>query len=250
MDFSYTHIKIPDCSFKISPSGISKFFDMPSIWYKEHILGEAGFEGSTASVLGTVIHAIAEAYAKGEDTSRELVDAYLDTINKNRKVTLPLIDTDEIKSLYPDMSMTLVNEYVRKNPPTEVEQPIYTKVLDDIYVGGTCDNLTGDTVVDYKNVSKKPNTETIPFGYLIQLLAYARCYKDNGTPINRVRIVYTVRPTKTLPVRVFTVTHTITPDDWELIDNSLLLIAETVQAVRENPLITHLLFKSYKLKEA
>ncbi len=66
---------------------------------------------------------------------------------------------------------------------------------------------------------------------------------------DRLRLVYTVRPTKTMGVRVFVVNHQIDESDWLLISQTLELIAETVQVSRTNPELTHLLFKSMALKK-
>ena len=55
MNFEYNEIDTPDGMFKISPSGISTFFDYPVIWYKRNFLGEDEFKGNTASYLGTKI---------------------------------------------------------------------------------------------------------------------------------------------------------------------------------------------------
>lgn len=247
--FSYNDIQIPDCSFRISPSQISKFFEYPAVWFRENFLGEKGFTASTSTVLGTIIHAAAESYVDGTPITREQIESYLSQVQRSQPLDQPAIMVEEIRSLYPDMSMALVNEYVRKNKPTATEEAVHTKVLDDIYVGGTCDNRTRDIVVDYKNVSTKPNTDSIPFHYLIQLLAYAYCYRAMGTPITKVRLVYTVRPTKTLPVRVFVVNHIITDDDWDLISSTLQLMALTIQKHREDPTLIPLLYKSLKLKD-
>lgn len=55
---------LPAGAFGISPSNIYKFFDKPHEWFREQILGEEGFKGSTSSVLGTCVHFCAEQYSK------------------------------------------------------------------------------------------------------------------------------------------------------------------------------------------
>lgn len=247
MNFEYNDIDVGD-NFKISPSQIEKFFTYPRIWYEEQVLGKKDFKGNTSTVLGTIIHAIAEAYAKKESTSREEVEVFLKKRSLELMLTDPL-DLDLIRDLYPQMSMALVNEYLARNLPTEVEAQLITPITDSVVVAGSCDNRTNSIVVDYKNVGTKPsNLDTIPFGYKIQLLAYAYMFKHRGEHIDRIRIVYTVRPTKTLPVRVFEVTEVISKDDWKLVENTLKLIAETVELSKANPAMNYLLFKSYDLK--
>ncbi len=241
---------------------IEKFFSYPAIWYAEQVLGEKQFNGNTSTELGTIVHAIAEAYAKGEPTSREEVEKYLTSKIKTRSVTDEPLDLELIRDLYPTLSALLINDYLAKNKPSRVEYQTFAEVLPGIHVGGSVDNRTdtfnskgervSGTIVDYKNVATAPtngNAGTIPFGYKIQLLAYAYCDRAQGILTDRLRLVYTVRPTKTLPARLFVVNHQITDSDWELIENTLMLIAETVQVSRSNPELVHLLFKSMKLKK-
>lgn len=262
MNFEYTDIQIPGSTFRISPSQIGKFFSAPSIWYKDQVLGEKQFTGNTSTVLGTIVHALAESYAKGEPTSREEVEAFLMSQVKTRSVTDDPLDLDLIREMYPMLSSMLINDYIAQNKPTQVEYQTYAEILPGIHVGGSVDNRTdtfsskgervSGTIVDYKNVATAPtggNNGTIPFDYKIQLLAYAYCDRTQGILTDRLRLVYTVRPTKTLPARLFVVNHMITDDDWELIENTLMLIAETIQVSRSSPELTHLLFKSMKLKK-
>ena len=244
MNFEYKKLNIPNCSFNISPSGIAKFFDYPTIWYKENFTDEVQFKGNTATVLGTIIHSIAEEYARNPDERINTVeiDKYLGNYTLNMDVNVV-----EIKRLYPMMAQALINNYISKNITTDIENSVYRNIYKDIYVGGTYDAVLVDTVIDYKNVAKKPNTEKIPFAYKIQLLAYAFILSAQGYHINRIRVVYTVRPTKTLGVRIFVVNETITTEDWLLINNTLDLIAKTVTKHKEDNSLIPLLYKSMKL---
>lgn len=261
--FQYNDIQIEGASFRISPSSIGSFFNYPVKWYKDYLLGQKEFTASTSTVLGTVVHAFAEAYAKGITLSREDADEYILQSARSQPVTSDPILIEAIHSAYPDMAMTLVNDYIRYNKPTSVEDQIYAKVLDDIYVGGSCDNRTGDTVVDYKSYNSATEPKSIPFDYKIQTLAYAWIYRQMDIDINRIRLVYVNRPIdtrsisektgkpigKVTPPRVTVLTEMITPDDWDLINQTLLLIAESVQLVRQHPEYAHIIFKSYRLKD-
>jgi hypothetical protein len=71
----------------------------------------------------------------------------------------------------------------------------------------------------------------------------------NNHFIDRIRIVYCVKPTKTLPIRVITVTEEIGHKDWELINETLELMADTILLAKKQPELVYLLFKSMKLKE-
>jgi hypothetical protein len=242
--FDYTEVEMPsDCLFKISPSQIDKFFSYPSVWYKEQILKEpSNFKGNTATTLGTVCHYIYEKVARNEDINRDIVNQALDT------VTNPEVNIDEVKELYPLVAASVVNEYLLENIPTKTEFPVVGKVKNGIYVGGTVDAIKGSILTDYKHVATKPNTDQIPFNYKIQLLAYAYALKQNNVFIDRIRLVYGVKPTKTLPARTFVVTEMIGYEEEKLINDTLTLIADTVLYAREHPEAVHLLFKSMGLK--
>lgn len=139
--FDYAEIEMPDdCIFKISPSAISKFFEMPVIWYKDQVLKETQFNGNTASVLGSVIHGLAEQYARGIQSSKEEVEKYLTKHMFNTDVNV-----NEVRELYPEMAKALINNYISKNKPTEVEVSLYKEVKRGVYLAGTYDNLTGGT---------------------------------------------------------------------------------------------------------
>jgi hypothetical protein len=261
--FTYKKLSIPDCSFKISPSSIGKFFSYPSVWYKDNVLGEKSFTASTSTVLGTIVHAAAQSYAEKTTFTREMVEEYITETAKKQPLTEDAIQLDTIRNAYPDMAMTLINDYIRHNPPTEVERSLWCPILDNIYIGGTCDNRTGDTIIDYKSYSSATEPTKISFDYKIQALAYAFMFRYNGIPINRIRLVYVNRPIDTrsisdktgkpigkiTPPRVTVLTEVITEDDWKMITDTLTLMAESIQAVRSYPELTHIIFKSMSLKE-
>jgi len=242
--FEYREVEMPEnCIFKISPSQISKFFEYPSVWFKEQVLNEIEFTGNTATMIGTVCHHIFECVALNKEVDRKTISKELNKIDN------PDIDISEVEKIYPEVATVVVNDYLLKNMPTKVEFPVVAEVLNNVYIGGTVDNLTGSILIDYKIVGSKPNTETIPFHYKIQLLSYAYALKKNNVFVDRIRIVYGVKPTKTLPARVYTVTEQINLKDEELAKETLYLIAETVLKYKECPELAYLLFKSMKLKE-
>ncbi|MFA7029631.1 MAG: PD-(D/E)XK nuclease family protein [Candidatus Cloacimonadaceae bacterium] len=260
--FKYNDLQIPDCSFRISPSSIGKFFSYPSIWYKDNVLGEKSFTASTATVLGTIVHASAESYCDGNPITRKDVEEYVRTTARSVPITENPIMVEDIYNNYPDMAMNLINEYVRHNKPTEWEKPIYAKVLDDIYIGGTFDNRTNDIIVDYKTYSSNTKPTKISFDYRIQALSYAWILKQNGINIERIRIVYISKPIDTraisektgkpigkiVPSELTVITEMITPEDWELVEDTLMLIALSIKRAKEDPTLVPLLFKSMKLK--
>lgn len=250
--FEHTDVVMPnDCILKISPSKIAQFFEYPSVWYKEEVLKQKqAFEGNTATTLGTICHKIYENVTEGIPINRDTIDEALEAFN----TAMPHLNLDlqDIRNCYPEISRLVVNEYIlptkAKGIRVKSEVSLVGKVMNGIYIGGTCDRIEGDCIVDFKTVGSKPNEETIPFNYRIQLLAYAVAARLNGYEINRIRIVYGVKPLKTIPARKFEVTKMIDYEDEKLISDTLKLIGESVLKVRECPELTHLIFKSMDLK--
>jgi ATP-dependent helicase/DNAse subunit B len=262
--YTHTHVPIPDDGrFKISPSAISKFFEYPVNWYKEYILGESGFTGSTSSVLGSTVHFIAEQYALSQingtplDTEqlKATINADLDALDN------PDVNIDEVKSLYPDMATTLVQEYVSRNIPTHVEHAVCAEYDHGVYVAGSIDAISGvskqpdgtysgsGTIVDYKTTATKPRTDSIPWHYYIQLMAYAWACKQQGITIDRIRIVWICRPTKTLGPRVFVVNQQISPADWQAIDDVLRIMTDSILLHEAQPELDYLVFKSLSFRQ-
>lgn len=251
--FRYTRPEVPeDCICTISPSQIEKFFNFPKIWYNECYLGnEPEFKGNTSSTIGTIAHYVYKCVTENIPITKEIINEqlikYLE-INPN-----PDINISEVMSTYPLVVNEVVNSYVIPHNKTGVrikcEQPIVAKVMNGIYIRGTYDRLEGTVLCDYKNVSRKPDETSIPFGYKIQLLTYAYALRQQGYEVDRIRLIYGVKPTKTIPARCVVVTEEIDSMADKLVNDTLKLIAESILLVRERPELTHLIFKSMDLKQ-
>jgi hypothetical protein len=240
--FEHTDVKLPENAiFKISPSGIAGFFNNPTLWYKEHVLKEGGFEGDTASTIGTIVHYCAEQKILGNSIDPTVIEAAVENIKNDN------VDKAEVLSAWEAQKDILFEEYLDNAVIDETETSMFYEVKGGVYVAGTCDALQGTTVIDFKNVGKKPG-DKIPFNYYIQLMAYAYMYKQQDVPVDRIQIVYTVRPTKTLPARLFVVKKLIQDEDWEMIENTLELVADTIIKAKECPELVYLLFKSMQFK--
>ena len=250
--FQYERPELPeDCIHAISPSQIDKFFSLPKIWYNDCYLGNAPeFKGSTATVTGTICHYIYEMVTKKKEVTREQINRDLNEY----LLACPNPDVDPVQVMtdYPLVSTTVVNQYLlpanSRGGVLEVEKKVVAKVFDGIYIAGTCDRIEGDCVVDFKTVSTKPNEQAIPFAYKIQLLAYAYALRKLGYEVNRIRLVYGVKPTKKISARCYTVTEDIDYAAEKLIKDTLRLIGESVIAVRQKPELAYLIFKSMDLK--
>ena len=246
-------------SFRISPSSFSKFMDKPHEWYREQVLKEDASTASTATVLGTIVHFVAEAFVKKyppESMNLEIAK-YLSNFTNNEDVDLNIINAN-----YKPMANLLINEYVSKNMPDRVEEFIYATLGDSVVVGGSVDAVDGDTIVDYKTYSSKTKPKTIPKHYKLQLLLYAWIYSNIDVKIGRIRLVYVSREIdgryisaktgkpcgKVHPSTITVLTEVITKDDLNYIESLILMCKDTYVESVKNPRLTYLLYKDPRLK--
>ena len=133
--------------------------------------------------------------------------------------------------------------------PNRITKEQYDFLMEHGYKDHICIKPSDGTIVDFKTVTTKPNESVIPFGYKIQLLSYAMAFRQKGYEVNRIRIVYGVKPTQKLGARCIVVTESIDFMAEKLVNDTLKLIGESVLAVRANPNLAYLIFKSMDLKE-
>lgn len=232
---------------RLSPSSLAKFFTNTREWYGETLLGETYFTSSDSTILGTIIHFLAEQASLGTpiDDPTPIVEQFLSSQF--------CLEKDQILDLYPSMSDVLISEYIDKTPPpTLTEHFMYHKLLPGIYVAGTTDRVQdlGNgtySVVDYKTASTKPSG--ISYNYRIQAHIYAFLLTKAGYPISQIELQYAVRPTKTLPARHVSFIEPFTQDDLDRVTGQLQLIAESVQTWKKHPELRYLLAQDYRLKQ-
>jgi len=162
--------------------------DRPHEWYREQILKEGGFEGNTASVIGTLTHYIAEKVAKSEPINQVEISRYVNTFSGNEDV-----DTSVILASYKPMAERLVNDYVLKNMPEVVEDFVAYDFGDGVWLAGSVDAFDNGCIIDYKTYNSKTKPKSIPMGYRYQLLIYAYIYTKLGHEVDRIRLVYVNR---------------------------------------------------------
>jgi len=252
--FSYNDGKgvVPENVFRISPSGLSRFFDRTTEWYREHLLGEEGFTGSTSTALGTCVHAGAEMFVKDGEVSHEQILQYIEELPRD-------IDKYFIKEQYPIMLDTLIEVYLRHNMPSATELFLAEELNDKVWVGGSIDSIIGNKIVDYKTTSAKSFPTKVPRAYWFQQITYAWLANKKGYNIDTFKLVYistnevgrisekTGKPMKDYPSRVFELDYLITDDDFDIIENTLKLIAESVKLWEEKPEFRHLLAQDMRL---
>ncbi len=247
--------QLPEGIFRISPSSFSTFMERPHIWYREQVLGEGKFEGNTASVIGTLVHYVAEKVAKKEKVDKDEMAQYVVNQTDNEDV-----DTAVVLRDYVLMAERLVNDYVLKQTPTAIEDFVAYNLGDDVWVAGSVDVLDNGCIVDYKTYNSKSKPKGIPMNYRYQLLLYAYIYTQLGIEVDRIRLVYvnrnidggisekTGKALKSYPPEVTVLTESITKDDLDFIESCITLCKETYLKSLADPSLTHLLYRDMRLK--
>ena len=257
MTFEYNDgsTDLPKDAFRISPSGVSRFFTHTNQWWRENLLGEGGFQGNTSSYLGTIVHECLNAYANGEEIDVDYVTAHIDSLED-----LDDVDITEIHKNWRAMVEAGVNGFVATHPMEKAEDFIYKETLPGIYPSGSFDYYEQGTVSDFKTYGGLSAPTTISFAYRVQLLTYAWLLQQNGVPVDRIRVVFITRnqvnrvsektgkPLKDYPSTCTTITECITQDDMEYIEGIINLVGESVIEWRNNPSVRHLLAQDYRLK--
>lgn len=262
LDYYNGENELPEDAFRISASSFNKFMTSPHTWFREHVLGEEGFTGSTSSVIGTCVHYIAEKFAKGEHPNVNEIEQYITNHTDDEDV-----DCQEVRNQYKIMGEALVNQYLATNKPYRIEEFISTELYPGVFPSGSCDAVIGSDdsacIVDYKTYNSTTKPKAIPLNYKYQLLIYAYLYQLQGVNIDRIRLVYINRSIDTryisektgkpcgkvvLP-EVTVLTESITEEDIDFIKSTLSLCAETYLKYKEEPSLAYLLYRDYRLKE-
>lgn len=240
-------------AFRIGASQVSKFFDRTSEWYHENLVGVKGFNGNTATHLGTVVHAGIEMFVTEGDVDWEALEKHIHSIKD------PEVDKCRILEQFESM-IGVALPYVEANMPTEVEKFVFHEILPGIGAGGSIDALRGDTIMDWKTTGAKSPPTKFSRNYWFQQMTYAWVLKQQGININYLKLVYittsdtgrvsekTGKPLKDYPSTCSVVTEQVTQESLDLIGSCLKLVAESVQAWNTNPEVRHLLAQDMRLK--
>lgn len=258
----YQSAAVPeDCKFKISPSGFSDFISAPHRWYRSQVSKVEVFEGNTSSVIGTIVHYIAETVAQNKTPQKDMIEEYIVKMSK-----LPDVDGDVVRDNFPMMAEMLINEYVWPNKSNylSVETQHCAKIAEGVYAAGTLDVLEGVEsdcmITDYKTYNSKTKPKTIPANYKYQLLVYAHMLMLNGYSPTRIRLVYvsrnidgglsekTGKPLKSYPPEVTVLTELITQEDMDFIKSCLDLCVDTLAAGEAHPELLHVMWHDPRLK--
>jgi len=259
--FTYNDIEIPKEYMGISPSGINKFFKYPKLWYLEAFKGEKDFIGNTATVLGTIVHQTIESYIKGELDSN--TDAFKEKVKNyvyEQKEVITDLDVDHILRSYEDMAAIAVNDFCSTTKFDAIELGMKLDLGDNVILKGTTDAISGDCIIDWKTIGTFTAPKEIPWAYKIQGMAYAKMAIANGYDITRLMFGFITTPAigriseKTgKPMKDYYATftplyHQITKDDWKELDDTLQLMKDSINLVKEKPELAYIVFKSMELK--
>lgn len=265
---------IPEGSFGISPSSVAKFFSSPTDWYQEYFNNIKSFSGSTATVLGTIVHYHAEKHVLRQQVDIMEVYRYIYNHYYTGLSDLPSdpeyaydfiinncsreIDVEFILNQYEIMSATLIQSLPSGKLTTE--EMVAAEVQPDVWASGSIDLQTESDIYDYKTTSSLSAPTKMSYEHKLQLLTYAWIQRQRGRDIKRINIIYVTthevnrglgkngKPLADYPSSTSLITHVITEDDMDFISNVLNLIAETVKFVQENPDKAYIVFKDYRLK--
>lgn len=262
LEYDHSTDYLPDdCVLKISPSKFSTFITKKHQWYREVILEEGGFKGSTSSVIGTIVHYIAECVATRKDIDKAAIYEYVES-NKH----LEDYCADTVLGSFEAMASVLVNDYVLPNMDNylEVEYRASASIGEGIYASGSLDVLEGTKddccIVDYKTYNSKTKPKVIPANYKYQLLVYAFILKANGYNPSRIKLVYvnrhidggvsekTGKPLKSYYPEVTVLVESITDEDLDFIGSVLELCKDSLIAGEEHPELLHVIWNDQRLK--
>ena len=281
LDYISGSTAIPTDCFGISPSSLGNFFSEPHNWYREFFQGIKTFGQSTATVLGTCVHYIAECHVKGEEVDHLEIAKYIyeqcchislddfpveldeahDFLHSNARLDF---DIYHILEQYPIMSAALIAT-IDTLTPARAEELAAVEVIPGVWASGSIDLQCGTVegknvgIFDYKTTSALSPPKSIEYKHKLQLLTYAYIKTKLGTPIKTINIIYVTanqvnrvgtsgKPLADYPSVTNTLTHYVTQEDMEFIESLLKLVAETVLHVKAHPEQAYLLFKDYRLK--
>jgi len=250
-----------DCRFKISPSSFGYFVTTPWVWYRQHVLGLDKFEYSTSSVIGTIVHYVAECVATGVEVEKKYIEKYIEKHEENDNYC-----KETVRDNWYTMSSELVNGYVltNKNSFFKAEMQVSTAIRKGIYCAGTLDLLEGTkedcTLVDYKTYNSKTKPKTIVPLYKYQLLAYAYLLRKLGYKVNRIKLVFvnryidggisekTGKPLKSYNSEVTEIVQFVDDGDMEFIEGMFELAADKLEATEKYPELSSVIWHDPRLK--
>lgn len=256
----YVSTPAPDhCTLKISPSSFGKFIEKPWVWFRQVVQGIDKFEYSTSSVIGTVVHYVAECVGSDQEVNKKHIENYIEKHEENDNYCKATVRLQWLP-----MATVLVNDYVLPNKDNflATELPIFAELVKGIFPAGTLDLLEGTKedcmLTDYKTYHSKTKPKAISSLYRYQLCVYVWILRKLGYNVSRIRLVFinrnidggvsekTGKALKSYAPEVTVLTESVNPDDMIFVEGQLKLCAETLEASGKYPELRHIIWHDWR----
>jgi hypothetical protein len=250
-----------DCDIKISPSSFGTFIEKPWNWYRQQVLGLDKFEYSTSSVIGSIVHYVAEQVGINKEVDEVAIEEYIEKHKENETYC-----KEDVRINWYNMASVLVNDYTlpQQDNILAAEMQVCAKIADRVYVAGTLDLLEGTkedcVLTDYKTYNSKTKPKAITSVYRYQLLTYVWILRKLGYNVSRIRLVYvnreidgglsekTGKPLKSYPSEVTVLTESVNEDDMLFIEGQLELCKDSINATKKHPELCHVIWHDIRNK--
>lgn len=239
MGLDYISTEIEN-KIRISPSSFYLLFDNPAKWYKQTVLKQKD-SPNTNMVLGTLLHNRIERTFSGLPVDETIEEEYINLFNENVEVNA----WDIYEQLNP-MWNTVSEHLLTIEKPIEFEkQLVYEPVNNqDVFISGTFDYRTNDTIGDYKTTST--SMSGIKTHHKLQLLLYAYMLRKNGINIENIEVTYIVKPkqlkTKFKDCVVQVYREPIVEDDMKYVLTHVKNLSTKISMCKTNPELVDLFF--------
>jgi hypothetical protein len=264
--------------FRIQASSIASYADYTNKWFREKLLGESGFEGSTASVAGTCVHFLAQQFSTNGVVTPEDKEEVYEYIALE---TSEMVDPDAVRTRITPMWSAL-KEHLLTNP-SSLDEPLVTITTQEagVVIGGSIDSLVDLTspgtkytsldevvasghsfkIVDYKTTSAKSQVAKFSKAYKLQLLTYAKVLKELGVRVTEIELCYitqehigeisekTGKQLKSYPSQVYTLTEAVTDESIEFIESLIKIIAKSVTLFVTKPELRGIIAQDWRLMD-
>lgn len=197
---------------------------------------------TTSTILGTIIHYLAEQYIKTRQVVTSDITDYLDKKED--------IDKEMILKSYKDMGNVLfdyIDNLNISNLNCESEKSLVCKLTDNVALTGTCDLIIGNTLIDFKTTSQVSHMTSMRENYKTQLYSYLYLLEKNSYRIDSAKLVYitipqlnrisekTQKPLKDYPASVYELALDFNIEEYQATIDTINLIAESVEYIENNP---------------
>lgn len=237
----YQKTIVEGSKYSFSASSISKYQSDTNSFFRG-IYEPINDTYTTSTILGTIIHYLAEQYIKTRQVVNSDITDYLATKED--------IDKELILKSYKDMGNKLfdyIDNLNISNLNCESEKSLVYKLTDNVALTGTCDLIIGTTLIDFKTTSQLSVKTSMPESYKTQLYSYLYLLEQNNYRIDSAKLVYitipqvgrvsekTLKPLKDYPANVYELPLEFNNDDYQETIKTINLIAESVEYIELHP---------------